>query len=68
MTACVIDVLGTDVLMDMPLMAAGIDSLGATELQRSLSGELRTELPTTLLFDYPSIEGIVSVLASSGTV
>ena len=31
--ACVSEVLGTDVAVDAPLMAAGIDSLGATELQ-----------------------------------
>jgi len=57
---CVAEVLGTEVAGDAPLMAAGIDSLGATELQRALNDEFSAELPTTLLFDHPSIEGIVS--------
>ena len=46
------------------LMAAGIDSLGATELQRALSEQLATELEATLLFDHPSVEGIVSFVVS----
>ena len=41
-------------------MEAGIDSLGATELQRALGEHLSTEFEATLLFDYPSIEAIVS--------
>jgi acyl carrier protein len=46
-------------------MAAGIDSLGATELQRALSEQLGTELEPTLLFDHPSAGGIVSMLVQS---
>jgi len=46
-------------------MAAGIDSLGATELQRALSEQLGTELEATLLFDHPSAGGIVSLLTAS---
>ena len=61
------EVLGTEVEIDMPLMAAGIDSLGATELQRELGETLSAELPATLLFDHPSIEGIASLLASMDT-
>ena len=57
---CVVEVLGTAIPSDTPLMAAGIDSLGATELQRALSEQLATELEATLLFDHPSVEGIVS--------
>jgi len=48
-------VLGTEVAVDSPLMAAGIDSLGATELQKALGEELSAEIPATLLFDHPSI-------------
>ena len=54
------EVLATEVLPDAPLMAAGVDSLGATELQRALSEQLGTELEPTLLFDHPSVDGIVS--------
>ena len=45
-----------------PLMEAGVDSLGATELQRGLSEHLSTEFEATLLFDHPSIGGIASML------
>ena len=62
---CILEVLGTDVESDTPLMAAGIDSLGATELQRALSEQLGTELEATLLFDHPSAGGIVSMLVQS---
>ena len=48
-------------------MAAGIDSLGATEIQQALGESLSAELPATLLFDHPSIDGIVLALASSNT-
>ena len=56
------EVLGTDVSTDTPLMAAGVDSLGATELQRTLSEAFGVELPATLLFDHPSIGGIALFL------
>jgi len=62
---CILEVLGTEVESDTPLMAAGIDSLGATELQRALSVQLGTELEATLLFDHPSADGIVSMLVQS---
>ena len=57
--SCVVEVLGTQVSSDTPLMEAGVDSLGATELQRALGERLSTEAEATLLFDYPSIERIV---------
>ena len=41
-------------------MVAGIDSLGAIELQRALSMKLSNEFPATLLFDHPSIGEIIS--------
>ena len=49
-----------------PLMEAGVDSLGATELQRGLSEHLSTEFEATLLFDHPSIDSIVSCYTASG--
>ena len=51
-----------------PLMEAGVDSLGATELQRGLSEHLSTEFEATLLFDHPSINTIVSCYTASGLV
>lgn len=49
------------------MMAAGIDSLGATEMQEKLSERFSLVLPTTLLFDYPSIKGIASFLVERST-
>lgn len=48
-------------------MAAGIDSLGATELQRELIQRFSTDLPATLLFDHPSVDGLSSLLTSEMT-
>ena len=61
----VFEVVGTFVSADIPLMEAGLDSLGMSELQRVLSEECSTELAATLLFDHPSIRGVFSVLLSS---
>jgi acyl carrier protein len=44
-------------------MSAGLDSIGATELARKLSDGLGTRLPSTLLFDHPSINTIVQSLS-----
>ena len=55
-----LDVLNTTISAQTPLMVAGIDSLGATELQRALSTKLSDEFPATLLFDHPSIGEILS--------
>ena len=58
--ACVSEVVGTELPMGAPLMAAGVDSIGATELQQTLSETFSSGVPATLLFDHPSIEGIVT--------
>ncbi|EGB04273.1 hypothetical protein AURANDRAFT_67305 [Aureococcus anophagefferens] len=55
--------MGTTVSSNVPLMDAGFDSLAASELVEQLSSEFNVDLPTTLLFDHPSI-GIDSLAAS----
>ena len=56
------EVLGTAISADAALMAAGLDSIGATELSTRMSSRLETELPQTLLFDHPSLRSIVASL------
>ena len=47
--------------MDAPLMAAGLDSLGATELQQGINQALDLDLPATLAFDHPTLDAICSL-------
>ena len=60
--SCILEVLGTETEPDAPLMAAGMDSLGVTELQRALCKQLSTEVEATLLFDHPTVSSITSFL------
>ena len=53
---------GTAVSADSPLMSVGLDSVSATEFSTSLSARLETNLPSTLLFDHPSISSIAGSL------
>jgi acyl carrier protein len=55
-------ILGADVGPTQPLMAAGLDSLGAVELQSSLEGQLGLQLPSTLVFDYPTVAALSEFL------
>lgn len=55
-------IVGGSVAADEPLMAAGLDSLGAVELKNSLEGRLGVQLPGTLVFDYPTVSALASYL------
>jgi NADPH:quinone reductase-like Zn-dependent oxidoreductase/acyl carrier protein len=57
-------VLGLSVGQDDALMAAGLDSLSAVELRNSLETLVGVSLPGTLVFDYPTVNGLASYLSS----
>ena len=54
------EVLGTIVTVDMPLMSAGLDSIAVTDLVNVLSKRFEIELPPTLLFDHPTIDSVAT--------
>jgi acyl carrier protein len=46
-----------------PLREIGMDSLMAVELRNALGASLGQKLPSTLLFDYPTVEALTDFLA-----
>ena len=56
---------GGKVEADVPLMDAGIDSLGAVELRNQLMAAAGqgVSLPSTLIFDYPTARQLATLLA-----
>lgn len=56
-------VLGADVDPSQPLMAAGLDSLSAVEFRNGLESRVGVELPSTLVFDYPTVDAMAAFLA-----
>ena len=62
----VASILGAEVASDLPLMASGLDSLSSVEFKNSLESELGLELPSTLIFDYPTTNAIVQHVLTLG--
>jgi acyl carrier protein len=55
----------TSIQPDTPFLAAGIDSLGAVDLQRQLAAMFdQVEIPTTAVFDYPSAHQLAEYIMS----
>lgn len=63
-SAAVQDILNSSVSPCQPLMAAGLDSLSTVELTSALQTRLRMQLPSTLVFDYPTIDAIADFAAA----
>ena len=56
------ELAGTAISPNAPLMSAGLDSIGASQLSARLGERLGTELSSTLLFDHPSLCAITESL------
>ena len=57
--------LGGAVGVNDPLVDSGLDSLGAVELRNSVASSAGIDLPSTLVFDYPTVSAITGFLLSS---
>ena len=56
------DLLGTAVPDDTPLMSAGLDSLGASELATTLGKTMSIDIEPTALFDHPTLVSLTYLL------
>lgn len=59
--------LGQPVATTTPIVSAGLDSIGATELTHFLSERFGIQLPATLLFDHPTVEALTTVIQGFDT-
>ncbi len=53
---------GMAIELDAPLKDYGLDSLMAVELRNRIGGELKANLPSSMLFDHPSVQALTEHL------
>ncbi|QDZ22813.1 polyketide synthase [Chloropicon primus] len=56
------NISGLDFGDDVPLMEAGLDSLGVVELRNTISSSVGVQLPSTVILDYPSINALTTFI------
>ena len=57
-----------DIGLDESLLSLGLESLAAVEIVKTLEGKLGRRLPTTLLFEHPTLRRAVAAMRSAGPV
>ena len=50
--------------MSLPLMEAGLDSLGVVELRTAAESAFSVTLPATLAFDYPTVDAMAKFIGT----
>ena len=66
-SALVAEVCGGAVPSDAPLVAAGLDSLDAIEFRNRLQTATGRPLPLSLVYEHPTIDAVVQLLAPAST-
>ena len=59
--------LGKPIILTEPFMQAGLDSMGATELQKAIEAEYNIDLAPTVAYDYPTVEALAKYVMISTT-
>jgi len=62
--AIVNDSISKSIPMSTSLLEAGVDSLSAVEIRRNLEESMGTDLPATVVFDYPTVVDIARYIGS----
>ena len=62
--AVALEIVGTNIDMNAPLMSAGLDSLSAVEFTNALGTRFSMDLSPTVLYDHPTLDSLASFLSS----
>ena len=58
------EIFGANINFNQPFLEAGLDSLSAVELRDAVEAAIEIELPSTVVFDYPSVAAISDFIVS----